>query len=341
MNLIIPALDKDAMQKARERQDMLVKPKGALGRLETLSIQLAGMTGRLDWRPERRAIIVFAGDHGVMAHQVSTVPQAVTAYMIGQFLDGKAAINVIARQMGARLTVVDAGVNADLPHQAANHEARFVARKIAHGTEDFTQTAAMTPAQAEQALQLGVDMAAEEIEQGVDMLVIGEMGIGNTTSASAIIAAITGKLAAEVTGRGTGVDDGTLQRKIHLIDMALAHHAPISEETLAKIGGFEIGAMAGAMLYAASQRIPVVVDGLICTAAALIAEQMNPRVTDYLIAGHCGAEPGHRAALGYLGLDPLLTLELRLGEGTGAALALPLLEAAVRTLNEMGTLDVG
>lgn len=337
MNISIPSLNMDLMDQARQRQDRLVKPRGALGRLETLSIQLVGMTGRLDWLPERRVVIVFAGDHGVMMHNISTVPQAITAYMVGQFLSGNAAINVLARQMNARLTVVDAGVNADF---AATDSSQFVAGKIAYGTDDFTQSTAMTSEQVQQTLQLGANVARDEIARGLDVLILGEMGIGNTTSASAIIAAITGASVAEVTGRGTGIDDSTLARKISLIEMALQQHAPANKNTLMKVGGFEIGAIAGAMLYAASQRVPVIVDGLICTAAALIAHQINSDVTHYLIAGHCGAEPGHQIALNHLGLKPLLNLDMRLGEGTGAVLALPILEAAIRTLNEMGTLDV-
>jgi nicotinate-nucleotide--dimethylbenzimidazole phosphoribosyltransferase len=340
MNITIPPLDTDAMARARARQDTLLKPKGALGRLEILSIQLAGMTGRTDWLPVRPAAIVFAADHGVMAHRVSTVPQTITAYMVEQFLSGKAAINVLARQMNARLTVVDAGINADM-HLSSTAHARFAAGKVAYGTADFTKSHAMSAAQAEQALQLGARIAAEEITAGADILALGEMGIGNTTSASAIIAAITGQPVAETTGRGTGVDDATFARKISLIEAALRDHAPAHENTLMKLGGFEIGAMAGAMLQAASQRIPVMVDGLICTAAALIARQINPDVIQYLIASHCGAEPGHRIALTRLNLTPLFTLEMRLGEGTGAVLALPILEAAMRTLNEMGTLDIG
>ena len=350
MNVVIPELDANAMQQAGEQQDRLLKPQGALGRLETLSIQLAGISGRLDWFPGRRAVIVFAGDHGLMAHEVSTVPQSITAYMVEQFLAGKAAINVLARQMNARLTVVDAGVNVAFKPRPRPlfsdplerlRQPVFIQAKIAAGTADFSQTTAMSAAQAERALQLGAEVVAEERQQGLDILALGEMGIGNTSSASAIIAAITGATVETVTGRGTGIDAATLARKISLIEQALAFHAPANEDTLMKVGGFEIGALAGAMLYAASQRIPVLLDGLICTAAALIAQQINPAVTQHLIAGHCGAEPGHAIALEYLGLQPLLVLELRLGEGTGAVLALPLIEAAMRSLNEMGTLDVG
>lgn len=340
MSVRIPALHADAMHQAWQRQQTLLKPPGALGKLETLSVRLVGMTGRLDWFPARRAILVFAGDHGVMAHQVSTVPQAITAYMIEQFLAGRAAINVLAQQMRARVTVVDTGVNADL-RVCSTAAARFVDHKIAYGTVDFTQGAAMTAEQARRALQNGADVVAEEIAQGLHVLVLGEMGIGNTTSASAIIAALTGLPVAQVTGRGTGIDAATLARKCRLIEQALALHHPAAIQPLQKVGGFEIAALAGAMLYAASQRLPVVLDGLICTAAALLARQMAPAVVDYLIAGHCGAEPGHRIALRYLGLEPLLDLQMRLGEGSGAALALPLVEAAMRTLHDMGTLDVG
>ena len=336
----MPRVNEAAMAQARLKQDGLLKPKGALGRLETLSIQLAGMTGRGDWLPTRRAILVFAADHGVMVHQVSAVPQAITAFMVGQFRDGNAAINVLARQMGARLTIVDVGVNADFS-DGDSPAGRFVGRKIDYGTADFTETTAMTAAQADAALQVGRDAAADEIARGVDILIVGEMGIGNTTSASAVIAALTGAPVTRVTGRGTGIDDTVWARKISVIEAGLRRHSPVERDTLMKIGGFEIGAMAGAMLYAASQRVPVILDGLICTAAALIAQQIDPAVTDYLIAGHCGAEPGHALALAHLGLEPILMLELRLGEGTGAVLALPIIEAAMRTLHEMGTLHVG
>lgn len=197
----------------------------------------------------------------------------------------------------------------------------------------------MTDAQAEQAIQRGIAVARREIDHGLDLLAVGEMGIGNTTSAAAIIAAITGRSAAEVTGRGTGVDETGLRRKVAAVEAALARHQPVAQNTLAKVGGFEIGVMAGLMVGAAAQRVPVVIDGLISTAAALIAAQLAPDVTHYLIAGHRSAEPGHRIALEWLGLEPLLDMGMRLGEGTGALLAFPLIEAAMRTLNEMATFD--
>ena len=332
--ITIPPLDSAAQAAARARQARLTKPAGALGRLETLSIQLAGMTGRLDWLPRRRAVLICAGDHGIAAQGVSAYPQAVTQQMVLNFLAGGAAVNVLARQMGARVTVVDAGVIGDF----ADHP-DLIRGKIAPGTADFSAGPAMTAAQADAALALGKAAVARELAHGLDLLAVGEMGIGNTTSASAIIAAVTGRPVAEVTGRGTGVDDAALRHKVALIEAALARHAPATVDTLAKIGGFEIGAMAGAMLAAAAQRVPVVLDGLISTAAALVAAQIAPDVRHYLIAGHRSVEPGHRAALAWLGLEPLLDLDLRLGEGTGALLAIPLIEAAMRTLQEMATFE--
>jgi nicotinate-nucleotide--dimethylbenzimidazole phosphoribosyltransferase len=332
----IPELDQVAMQAAQLKQNSLLKPQGALGQLETLSIRIAGITRRVDWIPQEPVILVFAGDHGIVQQSVSTVPQAITAFMVGKFLSGEAAINVLARQMKAELRVIDAGINADIDaHPKLFHG------KIAYGTRDFSQEPAMTIEQAQQSVQLGKEVAQKHIGQGTDILALGEMGIGSTTSASAIIAAITGEAVETVTGRGTGIDDVTLERKIELIKQSMAINSSVQTDTLQAVGGFEIGAMAGAMLYAASQRVPIILDGIICTAAALIAYQENPDVANYLISGHCGAEPGHRIALDYLGLQPLLNLDLRLGEGTGALLALPLIEASMRTLNEMGILDFG
>lgn len=332
----IPPLADAAMSAAAARQAGLTKPPGALGRLEALSIQLAGMTGRLDWLPRRPVAVVCAGDHGVVAQGVSPYPQAVTQQMVANFLRGGAAVNVLARQMGARVVVVDAGVAGELAPDLSSHPA-LVQGKVAHGTADFTRGPAMTAAQAEQALALGLRVAEQEIGAGADVLAVGEMGIGNTTSAAAIIAALTGVPVPSVAGRGAGLDDRGLGRKVAVIEAALALHAPARVGTLAKLGGFEIGAMAGVMLGAAARRVPVVVDGVISTAAALIAVQAAPAVRDYLIASHRSAEPGHAVALHALGLEPLLALDLRLGEGTGALLVLPLIEAAMRTLQEMAT----
>ncbi len=330
----IPPPDLATQQAARDRQTTLLKPPGALGDLETLAARIAGMTGRWDWLPERRAIIVCAGDHGVVAQGVSTVPASITAYMVGQFLNGTAAINVLARQMDARLLVVDAGVAADLPEHP-----QLVNGKIVPGTADFTLGPAMTAEHAEQSIQLGLDVAEGEIKHGLNLLAVGEMGIGNTTAASAIIAAMTNRPVVDVTGRGTGLDDERLRKKIAVIETALRVNQATDEDVLAKVGGFEIGAMAGLMLGAAANRVPVLIDGLICTAAALIAAKLRPEVCNYLIAGHQSAEPGHRIALEHLALKPLLQLNMRLGEGTGAVLAMPIVEAAMRTLQEMAVLE--
>lgn len=328
----IPPLNSEAMEAARARQSSLTKPSGALGALEALSVQVAGMTGRLDWLPVRRAVAVFAGDHGVVAQGVSAYPQVVTEQMVINFLNGGAALNVLARQMGARVVVVDAGVVGDF-----DDHPNLIRGKIAPGTADMTEGAAMTAEQAEQALRLGLDVVRREIENGLDILAVGEMGIGNTTSASAIIATLYNMPAGDVTGRGTGIDDAQYVHKIGVIERALAVNTPAKADVLAKVGGFEIGAMAGAMIGAAANRIPVVIDGLISTAAALIAVEMQPGARDYLIAGHRSVERGHTIALGWLGLRPLLDLDMRLGEGTGAVLALPVIEAAMRTLQEMAT----
>ncbi|MBC7809718.1 MAG: nicotinate-nucleotide--dimethylbenzimidazole phosphoribosyltransferase [Burkholderiales bacterium] len=330
----IPPLDVDAPQAALARQARLTKPAGALGKLEALSVRLAAMTGRIDWLPTRRAVVVCAGDHGVAAQGVSAYPQAVTQQMVMNFLRGGAAVNVLARQMGARVTIVDAGVAADFePHP------NLIRAKIAPGTADMTLGPAMTLEQADAAVQLGQDVLGAEIERGLDILVVGEMGIGNTTSASAIIAAITDIDASQVTGRGTGIDYAQHAHKVRIVNQALRSNYPARDNTLAKVGGFEIGVMAGLMLCAAAARVPILVDGLICTAAAMIAAQFQPQVVDYMVAAHRSIEPGHGIALSLLGLAPLLEFDMRLGEGTGALLALPIVEAAMRTLQEMSTFD--
>lgn len=330
----IPALDEAAQQYARARQSQLTKPDGALGRLETLSIRLVGMTGRLAWLPTHRAVVVCAGDHGVVAQGVSAYPQSVTAQMVTNFLRGSAAINVLARQFNTRVKVVDAGVAAELEDHPD-----LIHGKIERGTADLSVGAAMTPEQAEQSLRLGMDIARREIEHKLDLLAVGDMGIGNTTAASAVIAAITGAAPTAVTGRGTGIDDERLRHKTSIIERSLSVNQPTPTTALEKVGGFEIGTMAGLMIGAATARVPVVIDGLISAAAALIAARLNPAVTDYLIAGHRSVEPGHIVALQHLQLEPLLNLDLRLGEGTGAVLAFPIIEAAMRTLQEMATFE--
>jgi nicotinate-nucleotide--dimethylbenzimidazole phosphoribosyltransferase len=333
----IQPLDESAMQAARTRQGKLTKPRGSLGRLEELSIQLAGMKADPLPSVERKAVIVMAADHGVTAEGVSAYPAEVTAQMVLNFLRGGAAINVLARQAGARVTIVDIGV-------AAGYEPLpgLVQRKVMCGSRNMAQGPALTRAEAAQAIQVGIDVLEQEAARGLDLLATGDMGIGNTTPSSAIAAALTGLPAAQVVGRGTGIDDEGLRRKIQVVERALAINNPDpgdAMDVLHKVGGLEIAGLAGAMIAAASHRIPVVVDGFISTAAALIAVGLAPRVREYLISAHQSVEIGHQAMLKHLGLMPLLDLNMRLGEGTGAALAFHLIEASARLLREMATFD--
>jgi nicotinate-nucleotide--dimethylbenzimidazole phosphoribosyltransferase len=332
---MIKPLDKGAMAEARSRQDLLTKPQGSLGRLEELAIKLAGIQAKPIPKIEHKAVITMAGDHGVVAEGVGNWPQEVTAQMVYNFLSGGAGINVLAAQVGARVVVVDMGVAAELE---ANP--RLISKKIAPGTQNMCLGPAMTLEQAFKSVESGIEVVAAELAKGLDIVGTGDMGIGNTTASSAVCAAMTGKAVAEVTGRGTGIDNEQLEHKIEVIKRALAVNQPDPKkplEVLAKVGGFEIGGLVGVMLAAAAYRIPVVIDGFISGAAALVAKALAPRLGDFLIAAHVSAEAGHRPLLKYLGLKPLLDLDLRLGEGTGAALGIFLAEAATRILAEMST----
>ena len=331
----IPSLDLAAQSAARARQDTLTKPPGSLGRLEELSLQLAAITGQPRPRLERKAVIVMAGDHGVAAEGVSAYPAEVTLQMVLNFLHGGAAINVLARQAGARVIVVDVGVAAELPAHPGLER-----RKVACGTQNMALGPAMTRAQAEQAIAVGLQVVEAEIAQGLDLVATGDMGIGNTTPSAAIVATLSGYPVAQVTGRGTGVDDIGLARKVAVIERALAVNQPDPRDpldVLSKIGGLEIAGLVGVILGGAAHRVPVVIDGFISGAAALVAAALAPEVKPYLIAAHQSVEIGHRVVLEHLGLRPLLDLDLRLGEGTGAALAFHLVEASTRILNEMAT----
>ena len=333
----IAPLDAAAMDAARQRQDLLTKPPGSLGRLERLATQLAGITGRPLPRLPRKAVIVMAADHGVAGEGVSAYPQEVTAEMVRNFASGGAAINVLARQAGARVIVVDIGVASELPATLP-----IVHRKIAFGTANLTDGPAMTREQALAAINVGIEVVALEAKRGLDVVCLGEMGIGNTTAASALVAAITGLPVAEVTGRGTGIDDATWRHKVAIIERALDVTKPDASEpldVLAKVGGLEIAGLVGVALGAASQRIAVVVDGFIATSAAMVAVLLCPHIRSYLIAAHRSVEVGHRAALESLELEPLLALDLRLGEGSGAALVLPIFDAALALLIEMATFE--
>jgi len=336
----IGPLDEAAMAGTQQRLDRLTKPPGSLGRLERLVEQLAGITGSTTPRIERPAVVVFAGDHGVTAQGVSAYPSDVTAQMVANFVAGGAAINVLARAAGAELVVVDVGVAG--PEVLSSGGTRLVHARVRSGTRDTTVEPAMDRDEALAAIGVGRDVVGELIAGGCDVVALGEMGIGNTTAASALVAALTGRPPAEVTGRGTGLDDDAVRRKVDVIESAIERHRPGPEDpvgALAAVGGLEIAALVGAMLAAGEARVPVVLDGFITGAAALVAVAIAPNLRPRLIASHRSTEPGHRIVLDQLGLEPLLDLELRLGEGSGAALALPIIRAATLLLAEMATFD--
>jgi len=319
------------------RLDRLTKPPGSLGRLEGLALRLALAQDTQKPRAAPRAVLVFAADHGIAAEGVSAYPREVTAQMVLNFLAGGAAVNVLARQADARLTVVDVGVDHDFEEIPG-----LVDAKVRRGTASITRGPAMTRDEAARAVAVGIAAAERAVGDGAALLAVGDMGIGNTTPSAAITACMTAHAPADVTGPGTGVDGEALARKVAAVETALAVNRPDAADALgvlAAVGGLEIGAIAGAILGAARHRVPVLIDGFIATAGALIANGLCPAVAGYLVAAHRSAEPGHGFALAHLGLDPLLALDLRLGEGTGAVLAMHLADAAVRILDEMATFE--
>ncbi|GAB4542559.1 MAG: nicotinate-nucleotide--dimethylbenzimidazole phosphoribosyltransferase [Anaerolineales bacterium] len=331
----IQPLDPSAMDAARARQNMLTKPAGSLGRLEELSIQIAGITGKNIPTIREKVIITMAGDHGVVVEGVSAFPQEVTSQMVMNFLAGGAAINALARHIGARVTVVDMGMASDVIT-----DEKLLKRRVAAGTGNISKGQAMTRIQAAESIQSGIEIARAEIARGADIIGTGDMGIGNTTPSAAIACALMNQTPEKIAGRGTGVDDDGLKRKISAIARALSVNKPNAADgldVLAKVGGFEIGGLAGAMLGAAALRTPVMVDGFISTAAAMIAVTLAPQCKNYLIAAHRSKEAGHGLMLDWLGLKPLLDFDLRLGEGTGAALGISMAEAACKILAEMAT----
>ncbi len=339
----IRPLDEAAMTEARAHQDRLTKPRGALGALEELSVRLAGIAGTCPPpMPEPAAVAVFAADHGVHAQGVTPWPQEVTAQMVQNFLAGGAVVNAFARQTGADVRVIDIGVKTELPPADG-----LVSRNVAPGTADMTAEPAMTPDQARAAVEAGIEIARDLVAEGYRCLVTGDMGIANTTASAALVAAFTGRDAEDVTGRGTGIDDATHARKIEVVrtalDRACADLGDLADAdplaVLAQVGGLEHAALAGFVLGAAAARVPVVLDGVIAGSAALAAAALAPYARDAFVAGHRSAEPGHAVALSQLGLRPILELELRLGEGTGAVLALPVVQGAVRVLHEVATFD--
>jgi len=329
--------DEAARVAAHARLEQLTMPHWALGRLMDLAEDLAGMTGSLRPPLSRKVIVTMAGDHGVVAAGVSKYPQEVTPQMVHNFVSGGAGINAMARVADARVVVVDMGVAADLSELASKK--LIVSKRVAHGTRNIAAGPAMTRDEAVRCVEAGIEVA-HDLASSTDLFGTGDMGIGNTTPSSAIVAAITGFSVEQVTGRGTGIEDGQLQHKISVIKQALSTNLPNPSDALdvlAKVGGFEIGGIAGLILGAASMKKPVLVDGFISTAAALIAYGLEPNCAQYMIAAHRSTEQGHRVALQQLGKQPLLDLDLRLGEGTGAALAMHLVEGAARLLSDVAT----
>lgn len=331
----IPAPDLQAARVVEQRQADLTKPTGSLGLLENLSVKIAAVSAKTRPDVSRKAIIVMAGDHGVAQEGVSAYPPEVTYQMVLNFLNGGAAINALARQAGARVTVVDVGVMGSFDPAPG-----LINRKVRPGTANMAKGPAMSREDAEAAVQAGLDAVNAEVKKGLDLVATGDMGIGNTTPSAAITAIMCGQPVSRVTGRGTGLDDQGLAAKIRVIEEAIRVNQPDPKDAwdvLAKVGGLEIGGLAGVIIGAASNRIPVVIDGFISGAAALIAAGLAPDVKPYLIASHQSVELGHQAILAKLGLRPLMNLDLRLGEGSGAALAFHLVEAACRIVNEMAT----
>ncbi|NJQ05540.1 nicotinate-nucleotide--dimethylbenzimidazole phosphoribosyltransferase, partial [Streptomyces lonarensis] len=334
----IRPLDAQSLAEAWERQRRMTKPPGALGALEVISAQLCGLTRSCPPPvPEPAALAVFAGDHGVHAQGVSSWPQEVTAQMVANFLGGGAVCNAFAAQVGAEVCVIDVGVRGELPAMPG-----LMPRKVRAGTGDFTGGPALTRAEVLRALEVGVETARDLVAAGNRALLTGEMGVANTTVSAALTAVFTGADAAEVTGRGSGVDDDTHARKVAVVRAALDLHRPDPADpiaVLAAVGGLEHAALTGLILGGASMRVPVILDGVTAGAAALVARAIAPESVSACVAGHRGADPGHLAALTALGLRPLVDLDLRMGEGTGALLALPVVQAAARALREVATFD--
>ncbi len=324
-------------EKTRKRLDSLTKPRGSLGRLEELAEQYVRITGKENPSIRDKVIFTLAADHGVAEEGVSAFPREVTPQMVYNFLRGGAGINVLAKHAGARVIIVDMGVACDM-----KPEPGLILKKISYGTKNIAEGPAMTEEEAVRSIENGIEVFDEEFEKGIDIAGTGEMGIGNTTPSSAITSAITGEPAEKVTGRGTGIDEKSFPHKVEVIKKAIETNKPDPDnavDVLSKVGGFEIGGLAGIFLACASKKVPVVIDGFISGAAALIAYKIKPEVKDYMIAGHSSVEQGHKAILDYIGLNPILDLNLRLGEGTGAALAITIIEAGVKILTDMATFE--
>ncbi|MDE3118525.1 MAG: nicotinate-nucleotide--dimethylbenzimidazole phosphoribosyltransferase [Nitrospirota bacterium] len=328
-------VDQEARARVQARLDRLTKPVGSLGRLEELAVRYVSITGKIPPPLPRAAVYTFAADHGVAREGVSAYPSAVTPQMVLNFLRGGAAVNVLARHVEAEVRVVDIGVAHEFGPVPG-----LIDRKIAFGTKNFAVEPAMSRAEAERALLAGIELAGQAAQEGIGLVGTGDMGIGNTTPSAAITAVLTGSSVDIVTGRGTGIDDEGYRRKVAVIERALALHRPDPHDpldVLAKVGGFEIAGLAGLVIGAAAHRMPVVLDGFISAAAALVAASLQPLCREFMLASHLSVEQGHRASLRHLGLAPLLDLDLRLGEGTGACLGIDLIQASLKILTQMAT----
>lgn len=333
---LITDLDLEAMEKAQKRLDSLIKPPGSLGVLEEIAVRLAGITGNPRPRIKEKTVIIMAGDHGVVEEGVSIASSAVTAQMMQAFINGTAGIGVLARHAGARLVVVDVGVLTPVTFPGV------VQRRVRAGTGNIATGPAMSREEAIAALEVGIEIANSEIDAGSSLLATGDMGIGNTTPSSAILAVFGGYTPEEATGRGTLVNDEVMKLKISAIKRALIINRPDPKDALdvlAKVGGLEIAGLAGVILGAAARRVPVLIDGFITTAAALVACKLQPKARSYMIASHLSGEQGHRLLLDLLDLRPVVHLQMRLGEGTGAALTMSLVEAATKIMHEMASFD--
>lgn len=343
MNLIdktvamIEPVDKSAAVSAQIRLDSLTKPPGSLGVLESTAVKLAAVQGSALPRLDKKVVLVMAGDHGVVEEGVSAYPQEVTFQMVQNFLNQGAAVNVISNHAGAKVVVCDIGVKGPVVAHP-----RLRVRRIREGTRNMAREAAMTMEETVSAVEAGIELVTEEIEAGASIVATGEMGIGNTTPSSAILAAFLSNDLDEITGRGTGLDNFGLARKKQIISQALEVNKPDPAcplDVLSKVGGLEIAALTGVVLGASAKRVPVVLDGFISTAAALVAFKLNSECRDYIFASHLSQEPGHRIMLNEMGLSPMLYLDLCLGEGTGAVLAFNIIECAVKIIHEMATFE--
>ncbi|WP_025785383.1 nicotinate-nucleotide--dimethylbenzimidazole phosphoribosyltransferase [Sporosarcina sp. D27] len=331
----IGKLDEEIMDRARERVNNLIKPPNSLGRLEEIAVQLAGITKELTPSVDRKAIITMAADHGVYDEGISSNPQEVTLAQTLLFQKGLTGVCAIGRVSGAKIIAVDIGIKGNLPEAAG-----VIKRKVKHGTDNMLKGPAMTREEAIQSIEVGIEMANQEAKNGIQLLGTGEMGIGNTTPSTAILSVLKNCDPLEITGKGAGVGPGGIEHKAAVIRKAITKNKPNPNDgidVLAKVGGVEIGGMAGVMLGAAANRIPVVIDGYISTVAALIAASIEPKAKEYFLASHASAEPGGRLASELLGIEPMLTMDMCLGEGSGAALAFPIIESAASMIKHMAT----